>query len=111
MVMEKLGDSLQGALKKLIGAGRIDERTVNEVVKDIQRALLQADVNVKLVMGMSQKIKERALKEDPPAGMNPREHVVRIVRQSWDSSYSRTSRKWKNYQYCKACPLLPEERT
>lgn len=81
MVMEKLGDSLQGALKKLIGAGRIDERTVNEVVKDIQRALLQADVNVKLVMGMSQRIKERALKEDPPAGMNPREHVIRIVYQ------------------------------
>jgi signal recognition particle subunit SRP54 len=81
MVMEKLGDSLQGALKKLIGAGRIDERTVNEVVKDIQRALLQADVNVKLVMGMSQKIKERAMKEDPPAGMNPREHVIRIVYQ------------------------------
>lgn len=81
MVMEKLGDSLQGALKKLIGAGRIDERTVNEVIKDIQRALLQADVNVKLVMGMSQKIKERAMKEDPPAGMNPREHVIRIVYQ------------------------------
>ena len=63
MVLEKLGDSLQGALKKLIGAGRIDERTVNEVIKDIQRALLQADVNVKLVMEMSTKIKERAMKE------------------------------------------------
>jgi signal recognition particle subunit SRP54 len=81
MVMENLGDSLQGALKKLIGAGRIDERTVNEVIKDIQRALLQADVNVKLVMAMSQRIKERAMKEDPPAGMNPREHVIRIVYQ------------------------------
>ena len=41
MVMDKLGGSLQDALKKLVGAGRIDERTVNEVVKDIQRALLQ----------------------------------------------------------------------
>ncbi|MDD2439744.1 MAG: signal recognition particle protein Srp54 [Methanosarcinaceae archaeon] len=81
MVMDKLGDSLQGALKKLVRAGRLDERTVNEVIKDIQRALLQADVNVKLVMGMSKKIKERALKEEPPAGMNPREHVIRIVYQ------------------------------
>jgi signal recognition particle subunit SRP54 len=81
MVMDKLGDSLQGALKKLVGAGRIDERTVNEVVKDIQRALLQADVNVKLVMNMSKQIKERALKEEVPAGMNPREHVIRIVYQ------------------------------
>ncbi len=81
MVLEKLGDSLQGALKKLIGAGRIDERTVNEVIKDIQRALLQADVNVKLVMEISKRIKERAMKEDPSAGINPREHVVRIVYQ------------------------------
>lgn len=79
MVMDKLGSSLQDALKKLVGAGRIDERTVTEVVKDIQRALLQADVNVKLVMQMSSHIKERALKEEVPSGMNPREHVIKIV--------------------------------
>lgn len=81
MVMDKLGNSLQDALKKLVKSGRIDERTVNEVVKDIQRALLQSDVNVKLVMQMSQRIKERALKEEVPSGMNPREHVLRIVYQ------------------------------
>jgi signal recognition particle subunit SRP54 len=82
MVMDKLGSSLQDALKKLVGAGRIDERTVTEVVKDIQRALLQADVNVKLVMQMSSHIKERALKEEVPPGMNPREHVIKIVIRS-----------------------------
>ncbi len=81
MVMDKLGNSLQDALKKLVKSGRIDERTVNEVVKDIQRALLQSDVNVKLVMEMSQSIKERALKEEVPAGASPREHVLRIVYQ------------------------------
>src|SRR3972149_659751 len=81
MVLDKLGGSLQDALKKLVGAGRIDEKTVDEVVRDIQRALLQADVNVKLVMTLSQKIKQRSLKEDPPTGMNPREHVIRIVYQ------------------------------
>ncbi|MFA0823086.1 MAG: signal recognition particle protein Srp54 [Methanomethylovorans sp.] len=81
MVMEKLGSSLQDALKKLVKSGRIDEHTVNEVVKDIQRAMLQADVNVKLVMKMSNHIKERAMKEEVPSGMNPREHVIRIVYQ------------------------------
>ncbi len=81
MVMDKLGSSLQDALKKLVKSGRIDERTVNEVVKDIQRALLQADVNVKLVMEMSKQIKERALNEEVPTGMSPREHVIRIVYQ------------------------------
>ncbi|MDI3485187.1 MAG: signal recognition particle subunit [Methanolobus sp.] len=81
MVMDKLGNSLQDALKKIVKSGRIDERTVNEVVKDIQRALLQSDVNVKLVMQMSKHIKERALKEEVPSGMSPREHVIRIVYQ------------------------------
>ncbi|MDK2892197.1 signal recognition particle protein Srp54 [Methanohalophilus sp.] len=81
MVMDKLGTSLQDALKKLVGAGRIDERTVNEVVKDIQRAMLQADVNVKLVMALSKNIKDRALNEEVPSGTSVREHVIRIVYQ------------------------------
>ncbi|NPE29201.1 signal recognition particle protein [Methanococcoides sp. SA1] len=91
MVMDKLGSSLQDALKKLVGAGRIDERTVTEVVKDIQRALLQADVNVKLVMQMSSHIKERALKEEVPSGMNPREHVIKIVYQELISIVGRSA--------------------
>jgi signal recognition particle subunit SRP54 len=81
MVMDKLGNSLQEALKKIAGAGRIDGKVVGDAVKEIQRALLQADVNVKLVMELSTKIKERSLKEDIPAGMSPREHVINIVYQ------------------------------
>jgi len=81
MVLDKLGNSLQDALKKIAGAGRIDEKVVNDAVKDIQRALLQADVNVKLVMELSNKIKERSLKESVPTGMSPREHVINIVYQ------------------------------
>lgn len=77
--MDKLGGSLQDALKKLAGAGRIDENIVNEAVKDIQRALLQADVNVKLVMELSKRIKARSMKEAVPPGMSPREHVINIV--------------------------------
>ncbi|HIH87153.1 MAG TPA: signal recognition particle protein [Methanosarcinales archaeon] len=79
MVLDKLGSSLQDTLKKLAGAGRIDEKVVNAAVKDIQRALLQADVNVKLVMELSQRIKERSLKEDVPAGLSGKEHVINIV--------------------------------
>lgn len=81
MVMDKLGNSLQEALKKIAGAGRIDGKVVGDAVKEIQRALLQADVNVKLVMELSTKIRERSLKEDIPAGMSPREHVINIVYQ------------------------------
>ncbi len=79
MVLEGLGDSLRSTLKKIANAGQIDEKLVKEVIRDIQRALLQADVNVKLALKLSRAIEKRALEEKPPAGMTSREHVVRIV--------------------------------
>ncbi len=81
MVLDNLGGSLRGALKKIASATRVDKALVDEAVRDIQRALLQADVNVKLVMNLSNRIRERALNEKPPSGMNPREHVINIVYQ------------------------------
>jgi signal recognition particle subunit SRP54 len=81
MVFNGLGSSLKNALKKFTGAPRVDEATVNELARDIQRALLQADVNVKLVMKLSSRIKERSLKEEPKPGVNLREHIINIVYQ------------------------------
>jgi len=79
MVLDNLGTSLKDALKKIANSGKIDKEVIDEVVKDIQRALIQADVNVRLVMKLSNQIKHRALTEAPPAGMNSKEHVLRIV--------------------------------
>jgi len=79
MVLEKLGQSLRDALKKIANASYIDQEIVKEVVKDIQRALLQSDVNVKLVVSMTKSLETRALTEKPPAGMSSREHVIRII--------------------------------
>ena len=79
MVLDDLGDSLRGTLKKIANAVHIDSKLVKEVVRDIQRALLQADVNVKLVLELTKKIEKRALEEKPPAGMSNREHVIHIV--------------------------------
>ena len=79
MVLDDLGDSLKGTLKKIANAVHVDSKLVKDVVKDIQRALLKADVNVKLVLDLSKKIEKRALSEKPPAGMSNREHVIRIV--------------------------------
>ncbi len=81
MVMEGLSSSLRDTLKKLARANRIDEKTLNEVVRDIQRALLSADVNVALVQQLSKRIKERALKEELSGKLNPRQHVINIVYQ------------------------------
>jgi signal recognition particle subunit SRP54 len=79
MVLDRLGSSLNNALKKIFRAPVMDEKTVKELVRDIQRALLQADVNVKLVLEISKRIEDRALKEKVPPGVSRREHVVKVV--------------------------------
>jgi signal recognition particle subunit SRP54 len=80
-MLDRLGTSLKDALKKLAGKNVVDRAAVEELIKDLQRALIQSDVNVKLVMQLSQAIKVRALEEEPPKGTNVREHVLRIVYQ------------------------------
>jgi len=79
MVLEKLGDSLKSTLSKIAKSVFVDEKLINELVKDIQRALLQSDVNVQLVFKLSQDIKTRALKEETPSGLTKKEHLVNIV--------------------------------
>jgi signal recognition particle subunit SRP54 len=79
MVLEKLGSSLYDALRKVIRAPVVDEELVKELIRDFQRALLQADVNVQLVMELSQNIQKRALDEELPLGISRREHVVKVV--------------------------------
>src|SRR3989304_3232454 len=78
-MLSGLQDGLRKAVKNLLGAGAIDEATVKEFVRDLQRTLLQADVNVKLVLETSKKIEERALNERPPPGLPRKDHVVKIL--------------------------------
>jgi signal recognition particle subunit SRP54 len=79
MVLENLGNSLRNVLKKITGASHIDEALVKEITRDIQRALLQADINVKLVLEMTKEVERRALSEQPAAGTSAKEHIVRII--------------------------------
>ena len=78
MVLEKLGDSLKNTLSKITNSIFVDEKLINELVKDIQRALLQSDTNVQLVFDLSKKIKERATEKTPP-GITQREHLIKVV--------------------------------
>ena len=79
MSLDRLGSSLTDAIKKIFRASVVDEAAVKELVRDIQRALLQADVNVQLVLEISKRIEERALKEKMPPGISRREHVIKVV--------------------------------
>ncbi|MGZ7209099.1 MAG: signal recognition particle protein Srp54 [Methanobacterium sp.] len=78
-MLGNLGKNLTNTMKKLAGMSIIDEEVVKEAIKDIQRALIQSDVNIKLVLNLSKKIEERALQEEPPKGITPREYVITIV--------------------------------
>ncbi len=81
MVLKGLSESLRGSMRKLANAPHIDRSIITEVSKEIQRALITADVNINLVFQLTNSIKDRALSEKPPAGMTSREHVINIVYQ------------------------------
>ena len=77
-MLEKLSTSLKSTLQKIAKSIFVDQKLIDELIKDIQKALLQADVNVKLVFELTKKIKEEAQKE-PPAGLTKKEHLINIV--------------------------------
>lgn len=79
MALEKLGASLHDSLKKIFRVPIVDEAVVKELTRDIQRSLLQADVNVKLVLDISKRIEERSLRDKVAPGISRREHVIKVV--------------------------------
>ncbi|MGI0140251.1 MAG: signal recognition particle receptor subunit alpha [Thermoplasmata archaeon] len=79
MVLDALGKSLRGVLQKIARGSTVDDQLLGEVVRDIQRALLQADVNVQLALELTQRMKQRAREEKPPAGSSLRDLLIRII--------------------------------
>jgi signal recognition particle subunit SRP54 len=80
--LSALGDlskSLGDAVRKLMRLPIVDEKAIRELVKDLQRALLQSDVNVELVLQISRSVEKRAIEERLPPGIPRREHVVKVL--------------------------------
>jgi signal recognition particle subunit SRP54 len=78
-MLENLRSSLGAALKKLVGASDVNEELIDSLCKDVQRALLQSDVNVRLVLAITQNLKKRSLEESPPKGLSRKNHIVSIL--------------------------------
>ena len=76
-MLKSLSTKLRDALEHL-AKGSADKEAVEQLVKEIQRALLSADVDVKLVYQLSESIRERAFEKIPPA-LTRREHIIRVV--------------------------------
>jgi signal recognition particle subunit SRP54 len=78
-MFDNLREGLRGALKKVVGASDINEELIDSICKDVQRSLLQSDVNVRLVISITQNLKQRALNEQPPKGLSRKDHIVTIL--------------------------------
>ncbi len=79
-MLSSLGDALKKTFDKLAGSIFLDKKTIDAVVKDLQRALIEADVNVKLVAELSEKIRKEASEEKIKGkGIDRKEHLTKIL--------------------------------
>ena len=78
-MLDNLKTSLRAAIKKIVNSSSVDEELIKELSKDIQRSLLQSDVNVKLVLEITKNIEDRSLNEKPPPGLSRKDHIVKIL--------------------------------
>ncbi|HMM21429.1 MAG TPA: signal recognition particle protein [Selenomonadales bacterium] len=79
MVFEGLADKLQNTFKKLRGRGKLTESDVTEALREVRMALLEADVNFKVVKDFIARVKERAVGQDVLESLTPAQQVVKIV--------------------------------
>lgn len=79
MIFESLSDRLQETFKKLRGHGKLTEDDVNEAMREVRMALLEADVNFKVVKNFIKTVKERAIGQDVLETLTPAQVVIKIV--------------------------------
>mgnify|MGYP000937023652 FL=1 len=81
MAFDSLSEKLQTVFKKLRSKGALTEKDVQEAMKEVKRALLEADVNFKVVKQFINTVSERAIGQDVLNGLNPGQMVIKIVKE------------------------------
>lgn len=85
MAFESLTDKLQNVFKNLRSKGRLTEADVKEAMKEVKRALLEADVNFRVVKSFIKTVTERAIGQDVLTGLNPGQMVIKIVKEEMEA--------------------------
>ncbi|HVB38717.1 MAG TPA: signal recognition particle receptor subunit alpha, partial [Vicinamibacterales bacterium] len=80
-MFDSLSDRLQGVFRSLRGQARLTESNVESVLREIRLALLEADVNFKVVKAFIDRVRDRAMGQDVLRSLTPAQHVVKIVRE------------------------------
>ena len=92
MAFESLSDKLQSVFKRLKGKGKLSESDIKEVIREIRLALLEADVNYKVVKDFVKTVSERAVGVEVMESLTPAQQVIKIVNEApySDSVFNRT---------------------
>lgn len=93
MIFEGLSDKLQGALGKLKSKGKLTEKDVKDAMREVKLALLEADVNFKVVKDFIKKVQERCVGQEVMESLTPAQHVVKIVNEELTSLMGDVSSK------------------
>src|SRR3954469_7981752 len=80
-MFESLGDKLELVFKRLRGHGKISESVMNEALREIRMALLEADVALPVVQAFVERVREQALGQEVLRSLTPEQHLVKFVHQ------------------------------
>ncbi|MGH7913413.1 MAG: signal recognition particle protein [Candidatus Binataceae bacterium] len=78
-MFDTLSDRLEGVFKRLKGQGRVSERNIEEALREVRLALLEADVNIRVVRDFIEHVKHKALGQEVLASLTPEQHFIRFV--------------------------------
>ncbi|MED4161566.1 signal recognition particle receptor subunit alpha, partial [Halalkalibacterium halodurans] len=81
MAFESLAERLQDTLKKIRGKGKVSEQDVKEMMREVRLALLEADVNFKVVKQFIANVKEKALGQEVMKSLTPGQQVIKVVNE------------------------------
>ena len=90
-MFESLSDRLQGVFRSLRGEARLTEATVEAALREIRMALLEADVNFKVVKAFIDRVRDRAVDQEVLKSLTPAQQVVRIVRDEMLALFGETA--------------------
>ena len=80
-MLEQLSQNLEGIFKKLRGQGKLSEDNISDAMREVRRALLEADVNYKVVRTFINSVKEKALGSEVLRSITPGQQIVKIIHE------------------------------
>src|SRR5512135_2499338 len=80
-MFDTLSDRLEGVFRRIRGTGRITEANVEEALRDVRLALLEADVNFKVAKTFIERVKARAMGQEVLRSLTPEQHLINIVHE------------------------------